>query len=212
MYESISTSLAFTRSAACVRNSLSPATTIAVNAIGSNSCASTPCVQPRRNDIGKVSVANTATSTSGRLFATTSVVMPSGVRRARPALPSAAPSSEWQTLSIRLRALRALRRDGLLPCPAAPVQVGALGFVPEIFSQHLPDVGFRHVLLEDHDTRDLVAGERLLAVLSDGVFGHRFIFRRHERDHDLTAFIIRHANDRRLGNPGMRGNHRFNLV
>ena len=57
-------------------------------------CASTPCVQPRRNDIASVSVANTATSTSGKLLAMMSVLMPSGVRLASPAPPSAAPSRE----------------------------------------------------------------------------------------------------------------------
>jgi hypothetical protein len=65
-----------------------------VRTMGSMACASTPCVQPRRNDMASVLVANTATSRSGKLLAITSVLMPSVVRLASPALPMAAPTSE----------------------------------------------------------------------------------------------------------------------
>src|SRR5687768_16476228 len=125
---------------------------IAVSAIGSASCARTPCVQPRRNDMGSVCVANTAISTSGRLLAMMSVLMPSGVSLASPARPSAAPAREWQILSNRFFA----------------GEIGLLGFVPQIFSQYFPDVGFRQVLLEHDDARHLVSGQRLPAVRADG--------------------------------------------
>src|SRR5882672_1057754 len=62
-----------------------------------------PWVHPRRNATDGVFVANTNTSISGRLDAIISVALAKRVRRLRPASLSAAPTSVWQTLSIRRR-------------------------------------------------------------------------------------------------------------
>src|SRR6188474_2107504 len=67
---------------------------------GNSSCATTPWVHPRRNEIGLVSVTNDRTSMSGRFAAIISVGLPNRVLRFRPASPKAAPTSVWQKLSI----------------------------------------------------------------------------------------------------------------
>src|SRR6478736_2467373 len=105
----------------------------AVNAIGSVACASTPCVQPRRNDMASVLVAKTPTSMSGRLLAMTRVLVPMAVRLLSPARLIARPTSEWQRLSTdyppikhRLNTDEAQVRRRLLPPPSAPGTPAAL--------------------------------------------------------------------------------------
>jgi hypothetical protein len=62
-----------------------PVVVAAVSAIGSSSCASTPCVQPRRKAMDGVCVANTSTSRSGRLAAIISVALAKRVLWRNPA-------------------------------------------------------------------------------------------------------------------------------
>src|SRR5262245_1924628 len=146
-----------------------------------------PCVHPRRNSIHGVFVAKTSTSRSGMFAEISSVAAPKRVRRLRPAAPHAAPTSVWQTLSMRsLSEHLGLEHED--PRAAAPGISGESGFQAGVIEEGIavPALLGRHLRKEQATTAALLDDE---SVPPDFDLINRldFALRGEHRDFDVDA-------------------------